>query len=319
MSHNTILELQKQGRFAEAGYGRLFAYNSLHFNAMIDARSKAKFIRNLNPDTYQDTQHNLLYAGPTVFYRSDINIKNHKVDKIDLKSAYLAYLINERIKKPGIFRIKHERVLPVTERIQLYVINFNCAIDNPFVKWYLNSSAIQKKKIRTDSRRVWGQISIFASTWMNNLKYVEYFLGEHQGSIVKTYTFHGKNTVDVQQSQIQKLFEMKEAGSKDAKDMLVQSTGWLSIIDRPTYYHMIQYIKFYLLETLYNYNLFDDNIGVQTDCLFIRVTAENESNLQQLREDNISLAQKPSSIGTYTFKRVDSEDIIANKARVVLK
>lgn len=317
-SHSTILELEKQRRFAEAGYGRLFAYDSTRFNAMIDARSKAKFIRNLNPDTYEDTQKNIVYSGPTVFYK-ELNIKDHMIDKIDLKSAYLSYLINERIKKPSIFRIKHEFVVPVSDRVQLYIVNFNCSIDNDFVKWFLNSSAIQKKKIRTDGSRVFGSIGIFASTWMNNLKFVDHFLEEGEGTITKTYTFHGKDTVEPKKTQIQKLFEDKEMGSTEAKLMLVQSTGWLSIIDRPTYYHMVQYIKYYLMDTLFKYKLYDDNIGVQTDCLFIRVTDENESRLEQLRNDHLSLAQRPSSIGTYTFNRVNFDDIIANKARVVLK
>ena len=45
----TILELEKQNRLAEAGYGKIFAYQSLHFNAMIDARTKAKRLREHNP------------------------------------------------------------------------------------------------------------------------------------------------------------------------------------------------------------------------------------------------------------------------------
>ena len=271
---NTIIELEQQGRYSEAGYGRLFAYDSTRFNAMIDARSKAKYIREMNPDTTEDTQKNITYSGPTVFHDSKVNIEGYLIDKIDLKSAYLSYLINEKISKPGIFRIKHEYVYPISNKVALYLVRFNCDRENSFVKWFLNSSAIQKKKIKTDGLRVWGTIGIFASTWMNNLKYVSMFLGKDEGEIVKTYTFHGKNTVECTRSQIDKLYRMKEHGNKNAKNMLVQSTGWLSLIDRPTYYHMVQYIKFYLLQTTYDYQLQDDNVGVQTDCLFIRVTEQ---------------------------------------------
>lgn len=316
---NTILELEQLGRYSEAGYGRLFAYDSRHFNAMIDARSKAKYIRLMNPDTTKDTQENIVYSGPTVFHDSSVNIEGLQIDKIDLKSAYLSYLINEKINKPGIFRIKHEYVVPVSDRVTLYLVQFNCDSTNPFVKWFLNSSAIQKRKIKTNGVRIWGTVGIFASTWANNLEYVSMFLGRDEGQILKSYTFHGKDTVEVTKSQIDKLYRMKEHGNKNAKNMLVQSTGWLSIIDKPTYYHMVQYIKFYLLKTLYDYELQDDNVGVQTDCLFIRVTETSESKLQSLRNDNLSLAQKPSTIGTYTFERVNFDDIIANKARVVLK
>ena len=122
---NTVLELERAGRFSEAGYGRLFAYDSLHFNAMVDARTKAKYVRELNPDTTEDTQKNIVYSGPTVFHDAKIEVNDRMIDKMDLKSAYLAYLIEESILKPGVFRIKHEGAYPLTDRIALYIIKFN--------------------------------------------------------------------------------------------------------------------------------------------------------------------------------------------------
>ena len=318
-NHNTILELQQQGRFAEAGYGRLFAYDSLHFNAMIDARSKAKFIRNMNPDTYDTTQHNIVYSGPTVFFRQQVDIKNYQIDKMDIKSAYLSYLINEQIKKPGIFRIKHNYAYPISDRVVLYVMKFDVSVHNPFVKWFLNASAIHKKKFKSDGTRIWGEIGIFASKWMNTFKYINKMVAVDEATIIKSYTFHGSDSVAVTKSQIDKLYKMKEAGSVDAKNMLVQSTGWLSIIDKPTYYHMIQYIKYHLLRTCHDYDIGDDLVGVQTDCIFFRVTERTEMIADQIMSDRVSVANKKSSIGTYTSQRVNYDDIIANKARVVLK
>lgn len=316
---NTILELEQAGRFSEAGYGRLFAYNSLHFNAKVDARTKAKFIRTINPDTIQDTQQDLLYSGPTVFFRSDVDIIDHYIDKLDLKSAYPAYLINEQIEKPGIFRIKHDGAFPLSERIALYIIKFNCTNDNLFVKWFLNSSAITKKKIHSDGARVWGSVGVFSSTWMNLIKYVNKFLTEDEGVIVKSYTFHGETTVDIQKSQIRKLYEMKEAGVANAKNMLVQSTGWLALIDKPTYYHMVQYVKFYELMTVYDNNLEEDLVGIQTDCIFYRVTQYNEKTFELLIDPSVTMSNERSTIGTYKFQRVKADEIIKNKARLVLK
>lgn len=316
---NTILELEQAGRFSEAGYGRLFAYKSNRFNAMVDARTKAKYIRELNPDTTEDTQKNILYSGPTVFFNKNIDIQDREIDKMDLKSAYLAYLIEDSIKKPGIFRIRHMGAFPLSNRIALYIIKFNCSVDNMFVKWFLNSSAITKKKINTDGARVWGSVGIFSSTWMNLTKYVNKFLGEDEGIILKTYTFHGKNTVDITQSQIDKLYEQKEQGSTNAKNMLVQSTGWLSLIDKPTYYHMVQYIKFHMLETTYNYEIEKDLIGIQTDCLFFVVNERTEMVYELIKDDDVSIAHRMSSIGTFTHQRVHFDEIITNKARVVLK
>jgi|LGOV01.1.fsa_nt_gb hypothetical protein len=316
---NTVIELEQEGRYSEAGYGRLFAYNSLHFNAMVDARTKAKYIRELNPDTTEDTQKNILYSGPTVFFRPEINIIDHEIDKMDIKSAYPAYLINEQIQKPGIFRIRHLGAFPLSDRVALYVIKFNCDTNNLFVKWFLNSSAVTMKKIKTDGSKVWGSVGIFSSTWMNLIKYVNKFLTTDEGLILKTYTFHGSNTVEITQSQIEKLYNNKEDGSKNAKNMLVQSTGWLSLIDKPTYYHMVQYIKYHLLKTIYDHEIEDDLIGIQTDCLFFRVTEKTEQVHEIIEMENISVAKRLSSIGTYTFQRVQYDDIITNKARVVLK
>ena len=316
---NTILELEQAGRYSEAGYGRLFAYNSLHFNAMVDSRTKAKFIREMNPQTSEDTQKNLLYSGPTVFFRPEVDIKEHEIDKMDIKSAYPAYLINEQIKKPGLYRIKHDGAYPLSDRIALYVIKFSCNAENMFVKWFLNSSAITKKKIHTDGSKVWGTVSIFSSTWMNLTKYVNKFLSEDEGIILKTYTFHGTRTVDIQQSQIDKLYNNKEEGNKNAKSMLVQSTGWLSLIDKPTYYHMVQYIKYHLLKTIYDNQIEDELVGIQTDCMFFKVTDLTNEVHQMITDENVSVANRLSSIGQFTFQRVHYDDIVTNKARVVLK
>lgn len=317
---NTILELERVGRFAEAGYGRIFAYNSLHFNAMVDARTKAKFLRQLNPITWQDTQKEILYSGPTVFYNAKIDIIDKFVDKLDLRTAYDSYLINDAIKKPGVFRIKHEGACPLSDRIALYVVKFNCDIDNMFVKWFLNSSAVTNQKIKSDGSRVWGSVGIFSSTWMNLIKYVDKFLSSDEAIIIKSYTFHGKPTVDITKSQIRKLYDMKEDGSSDAKKMLVQSTGWLALIDKPTYYHMVQYIKYYLLYIVYNFRLEHDLIGVQTDCIFYRVSERTDKTFEDLVKQTITLSGSPNStLGTFKHQRVRSEDIIKNKARLVLK
>jgi hypothetical protein len=318
-NYNTISQLEKQERFAEAGYGRLFAYDKLRFNAMIDARTKAKFIREMTPETTEQLQKGLFYSGPATFVNHSLDIKNHKIAKMDLKSAYLAYLINDKIKKPGIFRIKHHGAYPLTENIQLYVIQFSCKTNSPFVSWYLNQAAIQKKKVRSDGNRIYGTIALFSSTWMNQLRYVRYFLEPGEAEVIKTYSFHGKKTVDVKMQQIKKLYQMKELGVKEAKLMLVQSTGWLSIIDKPTYYHMVQYIKFYLMETAYKYGFENDIFGNQTDCILYRVCERTKDVHNQIINDKLSLGQRTSSIGTYTIQFVDYDDLVVNKARVVLK
>jgi len=318
-NYNTITELENQKRYAEAGYGRLFAYNKDRVNAMIDARSKAKWIRSMTPETTDELQNNLFYSGPATFVNHRLDVRKHKIAKMDLKSAYLAYLINDKIKKPGIFRIKHHGVLPLSDDIQLYVIQFNCSTESPFVSWFLNQAAIQKKKVQSDGSRIYGTIAIFASHWMNQLKFINHFLEPEEAQVITTYSFHGKKTVDVKMSQIKKLYQLKELGVLEAKMMLVQATGWLSIIDKPTYYHMVQYIKFYLMETAYKYGFEDEIFGNQTDCILYRVTEETEDVYDRIKNDKLSLGQRSSSIGTYTFQFVDYDELVVNPARVVLK
>lgn len=319
-NYSTIPELKQAERYSEAGYGCLFAYNKVNYNAMIDARMKSKFMRKLDPITYAETQDELVYAGPTVFYDEKKEIEYHKIDKMDIKSAYLSYLVNEKIRKPGMIRIKETMYHKHDEKIRLYVLRFNCENTNLFVKWFLNSSAIHKKKFKSDGSRISGTISIFSSTWMNNLKYIHNFLTIDEVEIEKSYLFIGKQTVPVNKEQIYKLYQEKEWGSKAAKKMLVQSTGWLSIIDKPTYYHMLQYIKYFLLETVYNYGLEHDIVGVQTDCLFIRVNTRTQGKAQQIMNDRMSVANKKlSTIGRFTHQRVNYDEIITKTARVVLK
>ena len=79
-------------------------------------------------------------------------------------------------------------------------------------------------------------------------------------------------------------------------------------------------IKFHLLETVYNYGLEHDIVGVQTDCLFIRVNTRTENAAEQIIKDKVSAANIAlSTIGTYTHKRVNYDEIITKTARVVLK
>ena len=319
-NYNTIAELEKQGRYAEAGYGRLFAHNQNRINAMIDARTKAKFMREKNPETTDELQLKLFYSGPSTFVNKKIHLeKNLKIVKMDLKSAYLGYLINEKIKKPGVFRIRRYTKYPISDRIQLYVLKFNCEADNPFVNWYLNQAAIQKKKVFNTGNRIYGKIAVFASTWMNQLKMIGKFLKDEEVECIDTYSYYGKKAVPVKMSQIRRLYQMKELGVAEAKMQLVQSTGWLSIIDKSTYYHMVQYIKFYLMETAMKYGFFNDIVGNQTDCILYHLNERTKNVIDEIENDNLSLGQQRSSIGKYTYQVVDYSDLKINDARIVLK
>lgn len=315
----TILELEKEGRYAESGYGKLFAYQSLHFNAMIDARTKAKRLREHNPWTWEDTQKNVLYSGPTVFLDKKKDLTDKFITKADIISAYAAYLVNSTIKKPGVYRRLHQGAVPLSERLALYVLRFRVSINSPFVHWFLNSSAIQTKKIKSGGGYVWGDISIFASKEMNMFKYISKWLKAEDATIIKSYTFYGKETINVNVSQIMKLFTLKEAGMSSAKAELVQSTGWLSHVDRTTYYHMIQYVKYWLLMITDKYGLWDHLIGVQTDCIFYINDKETRFVEAEIQADALSLANNESMLGRLKFETVASSEIMTYNRRVVKK
>lgn len=318
MKHKTIIELERDGRYSEAGYIKLFAYDQLHCNVTIDTRSKAKYIREMNPMTYKFTQEEALYSGPTVFFDKRIDIVDYLLMKADIKSAYPSYLINSRIKKPGIFRIKVDGAAPLSHYVTLYFIRFHCSVDNLFVKWFLNSSNIQKKKIHTDGNNIWGEIGIFSSIGMNLIQYVNMFL-PNGAYITKSIVFVGKEAVEVEKLQIRKLYQLKENGLETAKTELNASTGWLANIDRPTYFHMVQYIKFFMLEVAYQYGLIYDVFGVQTDCLFYRIN-ENTKDAQRLIQfDKVTLSGETSTMGTFKFTECRKEDILTSTARVVVK
>ena len=314
---SSILDLEKQERWAEAGYGRIFAYESLHFNATIDARTKAKYVRERNV-TYDETQHQLIYSGPTVFVDKRISIDGYSIIKADIKSAYPSYLINQYIKKPGIRRYKIDGAAPLSKHITLYSIAFSCSNENLFVKWFLNSNIIQKKKIKTNGRITWGEISIFSSVDMNLMKYVNEMLGDG-ATVIKSFIFYGREVVTVEKTQLRKLYQIKESGIPMAKQELNAATGWLSLIDRPTYYHMVQYIKFWLLETVYKYRLQDDLIGIQTDCLYYRINETTKDVMTSIMKDKLTLSNERSTMGTYKFELVKEDDLIIKTQRMVIK
>ena len=313
---SSINELEKQERWSEAGYGKIFAYQSLHFNAVIDTRTKAKYIRERNPTTYQELNETL-YSGPTVFVDRRVDFKDYEIMKADLKSAYPSYLINAKIRKPGVARVKVKGAVPLSEWITLYTFAFKCHIDNMFVKWFLNSSSINKKKISTDGNYIWGKISIFSNVEMNLMKYVDMFLGD-KAIIESSIMFVGHETMNPDKLQIRKLYKLKEQGVETAKTELNASTGWLSRIDKPTYYHMIQYIKYFLLETAYNYGLQYDIIGVQTDCLIYRLNENTEDFERLIKMDKVTLSNEQSTMGTYKFTKLKPHQLFASQRRIIV-
>lgn len=314
---NTILELEKKERWSEAGYGKIFAFNKTRFNATIDVRTRAKFLRNTNP-TYKETQEEILYSGPTIFFNHNIDIEGYNIAKLDIKSAYPSYLINEKIRKVGMFRMKYNFAVPISPFITLYTVRFNTLIQNPFVDWFLNSSAINKKKIKTDGKRVFGDVSIFSSIEMDLIKYVNLFLGD-TATIVQSIVFFGDPVIQVAKLQIRKLYEQKEKGSKEAKLELTASTGWLALIDRPSYFHMVQYIKWFLLETIYTYGLMYDVIGSQTDSILYRLNERTLDAFKQMNYDKLTLSNERTSMGTYKLEVVKKDDLIITRKRVVKK
>lgn len=315
----SILELQKMGRFSEAGYGRIFAYDQSKVNAMVDARYKAKLIKRVNERNHQEL-FDMLYSGPTVFFDAKVKIKDYMIAKADLKSAYPAYLLDDRINKPGVFKIRHDGAFPLSENPTLYVIRFKCDVNNGFANWFLNSSAIQRAKIKTDDRKIWGEIAVYSSQSMNLIKYVGLFLNDNEAHIIKSYTFHGAYFMDIKKSQIRKLYFDKEMGDPDAKNMLVQSTGWLSVVDKTIYYHMVQYIKFQMLEIAHKYRLWGEIVGVQTDCIFYRITETNAHVAGEIKKESERIMKEQnSSIGTYKVMIVPADEVVTIKRRVVLK
>lgn len=315
----SILEYEKLGRFSESGYGKMFAYDSSSYNTIIDTRVKAKMIREKNPNTWDDLK-NIYYSGPTVFAIQK-QIMSSIIIKADIKSAYPAYLINEEIKKPGTYRIKYDGAAPLTDNVTLYEIKFNCSIHNNFVNWFLNSHAIQKKRVQTDGSNVWGTISIFSSYQMNLMKYVNYFLPE--GAIVlRSWVFIGPYTManSLNKQQIVKMYKSKEEGHKDSKMELNASTGWLKHIDAATYFHMVQYIKYHLLKTVYDYDLEDYLVGVQTDCLYYELNNETDNIPWNVTLDKVTLSGVDGlNIGHYKFEQLNVFDLFVQTKRITTR
>ena len=86
------------------------------------------------------------------------------------------------------------------------------------------------------------KISIFSNVEMNLMKYVDLFLGD-KAIIESSIMFVGHETMKPDKLQIRKLYKLKEQGAVEAKLELNASTGWLSRIDKPTYYHMINILN----------------------------------------------------------------------------
>ena len=72
---------------------------------------------------------------------------------------------------------------------------------------------------------------------------------------------------------------------------------------------MVQYVKFWLLETVSRYKLKDELLGIQTDCIYYRLVESTQSVMPSIMKDGLTLSNERSTMGTYKFEKVTREEL----------
>lgn len=287
MEHNNYLSYLNNEQFQNAGYIKIFASDRTWTNPVIDVNVKHKWVREHTEKTLGEELENSYYSGATVFNHAKFS-NDDDILHLDLRTAYGAYMVS-CYKKPGIRREKFDFfVAHRDDKINLYEIEFRVSNNSPFVRWFINEVAYTKRKVVREEEYTSGRVKFFSSPELNMSDYVAKMLEHEEYRVVSTVQFSTDDSLleqYVHVGNVVDLYTEKENGDKTKKQMLNESTGWLSRIDKPTYYHMVQTVKFMIMKLSIDNRLDDDMVSVMTDGCYIKITDDNRHKIENLIEN----------------------------------
>lgn len=276
----------ENGQYQAAGYLLMYGLMSRRFSENVmtpiaDVGWRRKLLNSQRSGVNEKDLNDTYWAGPTNF----INHKMYygdgvlpKVIKADINAAYSNYLLT--IKKPGIHKKKYQGFFPTGNgEIVSYKCRFHCRKDSLFADWFIikTEQLAKAKNVVYMGDFMQGEIMIFSSTDMPLLEYALQLLPDLE--IVMSFVYSGP-VLKTDLHNVQKLIEEKNIHHNAiAKNIVNSSMGWRALLDKSSFYHMVQYVKYQLLDFAMTNGIMDNVIGVATDCLVIQVTEENEKHM----------------------------------------
>jgi hypothetical protein len=289
----------ENGQYQAAGYLLMYGLMSRRFSDNVmtpiaDVGWRRKLLNSQRSSVNEKDLNDTYWAGPTNFlnrsmYYGDGTLP--KVIKADINAAYSNYLLT--IKKPGVHKKKYQGFYPTGNgEIVAYKCRFSCRKDSLFADWFVIKTEQQAKakKVIYMGDYVQGEIMIFSSSDMPLLEYATMMLPDLE--IVMSYVYSGPPLKTDLHNVRGLVIEKNIHKNAIAKNIVNSSMGWRALLDKSSFYHMVQFVKYQLLDFSFKNGIMDDVIGVATDALVIRITKENESRMLNGHDSVISkLAQ----------------------------
>jgi len=283
---NHVMFHIENGQYQAAGYLLMYGLMSRRFSDNVmtpiaDVGWRRKLLNSQRSSVNEKDINDTYWAGPTNFIKRKMYYGKGvqpRVIKADLNAAYSNYLLT--VKKPGVHKKKYQGFYPTGNgEIVAYKCRFSCRKDSMFADWFVikTEQLAKAKKVVYMGDWMQGEIMIFSSAEMPLLEYAVKMLPDLE--IVMSYVYYGSPLKTDLHNVRGLVIEKNIFHNHIAKNIVNSSMGWRSLLDKSSFYHMVQFVKFQLLDFAFKNGITDDLIGVATDALVIQVTDDNEERL----------------------------------------
>jgi hypothetical protein len=283
---NHVMFHIENGQYQAAGYLLMYGLMSRRFSDNVmtpiaDVGWRRKLLNSQRSGVNEKDLNDTYWAGPTNFIKHKMYYGEGvlpKVIKADINAAYSNYLLT--IKKPGIHKKKYQGFYPTGNgEIVSYKCRFSCRKDSMFADWFVikTEQLAKAKNVVYMGDMMQGEIMIFSSSDMPLLEYAIKMLPDLE--VVMSYVYSGPVLKTDLHNVRGLVVEKNIYHNHIAKNIVNSSMGWRSLLDKASFYHMVQYVKYQLLDFAMKNGIMDNVIGVATDCLVIQLTEENESRM----------------------------------------
>ena len=256
----------------------------------------------------------LFYAGPTRYGNIQALGENMMLIAIDKIAAYAHFLRDYDL--PGRSRMRYEgEIYPTGDDIAIHTVQFDEKNPRPeLIAFFFNNAGFKFDKLQYSGKNgISGWINIMSSK-VDDGNLVNLFLELAPSAKIEYTTICTGEGVYINKENIANMiYNRIHLNSIDAKQALAQSTGWLSNLDKPAYYYMVQMVKYDLIHNHLKDIPFDRIVAINTDGALIALkrTGEEEllaklmANNSQLMKVQVDVKYKVRGGEVYIDREVD--------------
>lgn len=228
----------------------------------------------------------IYYAGPTRY--GNYAAKGDRIPvSIDMMAAYARFLANNEL--PGKSHTRYDgEVYPRKGEVAIHTIYFE--EDKPSEKlmaYFFNEGAFTKRLVSFNGEHgIAGWINILSSDYDKG-QLLGLFMTLAPSAKIEYTTICTGTPVYINRVNLNNMiYNRMHFNSLNDKHAMAQATGWLSKLDKPSYYYMVQMIKYDLLFKRLKGIPFERIMALNTDGAIVAVTGLDDPIYAQILENN---------------------------------